>query len=143
MATLYDLELQESNNFINAVMYNGETPTLRKMRLDLHEARNRGSLELVEKYENLGHELGVKLKRLTELESDMRSVMRKYNLTPELARQADRIFAKNPKTFQVLNENERQAISTYWIKKKSCLAYLFEYGYTPEEVFSYDYYKTE
>lgn len=143
MASLYDLEVQESNNLIHAFIHQGETPELARMRRELEEARRQApeKLDLVNEYLDQESPLGSRLKRYTELESDIKLVMQINGLTSEIAQQADQIFSKQPMTFSGLSDDERQKLTTYWLKKKTCLADLLRRGYTHEEIFSIDYYK--
>lgn len=139
MASLADLEVQESNNFITAVIHNGETPELQQMREALDQARDQGSegQGKVDEFLNQTTPAGACLKRLTELESDIRSAMHQVGLTPELAYQANQIFQDNPVSLTTLSDQNRQVITTYWIKKKSCIEKLTNQNdYTIEELFS-------
>ena len=94
-------------------------------------------LAKVEEFIDQSTKLGGCLKRLTELESDIREAMQISGLTPEMAYKANEILEKNPISFSVLPDDKKECVTTYWIKKKACIAILIDKkGYTLEELCS-------
>lgn len=138
MATLYDLELQESNNFIHTLLEHGQSPALKLMReqMTLSASMGEAGQMILKELEDPNSELGKSFARLNTLEQDVIQVMHDIGLPVELASQANTIFSSNPESLETLNEQERKIMSEYWLKKKSCIQQLLAKGYTYEELFS-------
>ncbi len=134
MATLDDLERQESHNFVYTLLNAGETPTLRRLREELEDARRRGDYELARKYETHDNEIGLAVKRFTELEADIQIAMRHANLTPDFIQRVIAIFNRHPNTLQELDQSDQDAVTSYWMRKKSVMQRLTDLHYTVEEV---------
>jgi hypothetical protein len=138
MATLYDLELQESNNFIHALMKNGDTPASMLMADQRKMAETMGDAgkEILAQLDDPNTDIGKSVKRLNEMKTDIIETMKTTGMTAELAVEAQDIFNKNPESLTALNEDERSVINTFWLKKKTCIILLLQKGYNHEELFS-------
>lgn len=138
MATLYDLELQESNNFIHPLMQNGVTPALTLLSQQREMAVGMGDTgkEMLAQFDDQNSEIGKAFFRLQALQKDIVATMEQVGLTQDLAKAAQDIFAKSPESLSVLPEPDRVTISSYWLKKKACIVVLLKKGYTHEELFS-------
>lgn len=138
MATLYDLELQESNNFIHALIANGSTPALKLILDQKKQAASMGEAgkELLKQIEDDKSEMGKSFKRLQSLEKDIQESMKKVKLAPTVAKEAESIFNKSPETLKSLPEDQQKIVNEYWLKKKSVIVLLLQKGYTHEELFS-------
>jgi hypothetical protein len=138
MATLYDLELQESNNFIHALMHDGSAPALKLLSEQKQMAANMGPAgeEMLKQFNDDTSEMGKALKRLEQLKQDIVDVMAQNGMTSALATQANDIFAKSPESFTALSDEERKVINDYWLKKKTIILVLLQKGYSHEELFS-------
>ncbi len=138
MASLYDLELQESNNFIHALMNNGETPAYKLMLDQKKQAEGMGEVgkQLLAQFEDPNNPASKSLWRLSELKDDIKRYMDQVGMSPELATGANNIFASNPESLNNLPEEEQKVITDFWIKKKSIIVMLLNKGYTHEELFS-------
>lgn len=145
MVSLYDLELQESNNFIQALMDEGQTPALKSLRSEIIAAQARGEAgqERVRELTDPFTESGKLYLHLKEIETETRVLMAKHQLTSEDAKKAHAIFAKKADSFSDLDARERQDLNTYWVKKKAILSELLDKGYTVEELHSQDYYQVQ
>lgn len=138
MATLYDLELQESNNMIHLFVENGLSASLRLLRdqKDMAGAMGEIGAKIIHDLEDASTDLGKSYARLTSLEKDVQEAMAKIELTQELAVKAHSVFQRNPSSLDDLNDQERAVIQDYWIKKKACIAELTKKGYEYKELFS-------
>lgn len=138
MATLYDLELQESNNFIHALREKGVTPAITLLDDQKKMAETMGDVgkEMLAQFNDPNSDIGKSYQRLQDLKKDVGEVMDSVGLTTELANAAQDIFNKNPESLSELTEEERNTINTYWLKKKTIIVFLLKKGYTHEELFS-------
>jgi len=138
MATLYDLELQESNNFIHALMSEGSTPALKLLSDQKQMAATMGDVgkEMMAMFDDPNSEIGKGYTRLAQLQKDIVAVMAEIGLTTEVARAAQDIFNTSPDSMSILSDDQRNTINTYWTKKKTCIVLLLKRGYTHEELFS-------
>lgn len=138
MATLYDLELLESNNFIHMFLTNGTSPSLRLLREQKEMAVAMGEIgeKIIHDLGDPSTDIGKSYKRLEDLEGDMRKVMKKVGIAAEEVEKADAIFKRSPESLDSLNEDEHETIQGYWLKKKECIAELTALGYTFQELFS-------
>mgnify|MGYP001411155822 CR=1 FL=1 len=138
MATLYDLELQESNNFIHALISNGVPPALKLMKeqVVMFEGMGDAGAQLLKELDDENSEMGKGYKRLIAMEKDITEAMRVTEMTVDLAQKANDIFSKNPDSLKNLEDNERSIINDYWLKKKMCIQLLLQKGYTHQELFS-------
>lgn len=138
MASLYDLELQESNNFIHALVDNGKSPAL-KLILDQKEqfaAMGDAAKVLLEQFEDENSELGKSLKKLNSLEGDIKEAMQQVGMTPELAAKANSIFSTSPESLSSLSPEDQDVIKDYWLKKKSIIVILLQKGYSHSDLFA-------
>lgn len=138
MASLYDLELEDSNNFIHAIIGNGQTPAL-KLMLDQKEqfaAMGDVGADLIKQFEDASSDIGKSFKRLNDLEKDIQAAMAQVHVTSDLAARANSIFAGSPDSLRDLSEEDQNIVKEYWLKKKSIVEILIHKGYTPEELFS-------
>ena len=138
MANLYDLELQESNNFVYLLIQNGESPSLKLLRDQKEMSAAMGPVgeEIVKSLEDPTSEIGKSFKRLNDLEHDVQDIMQKSGMTTELAKSASDIFKHTPSSLGDLNDKERSNLKDYWIKKKTCISMLIQRGYSYPELFS-------
>jgi methyl-accepting chemotaxis protein len=138
MATLYDLELQESNNFIHALMQEGSTPALKLLNDQKQMAAGMGDVgkEMLAQFDDPNSDIGKGFNRLVQLQKDIVQVMSDTGLTTEVARAAQDIFNTSPESLSTLSDDQRNTINTYWTKKKTCIVLLLKRGYTHEELFS-------
>jgi len=138
MASLYDLELQESNNFIHALMNNGETPAYKLMLDQKKQAEGMGEVgkQLLAQFEDPNNPASKSLWRLSELKDDIKRYMDQVGMNSELATGANNVFASNPESLNNLPEEQQKVITDFWIKKKSIIVMLLNKGYTHEELFS-------
>lgn len=138
MATLYDMELQESNNFILALEENGMTPALKLMDDQVKQAASMGPAggELVAQLKDPNTSMGKSYLRLQEIKDAIADTMQKIGMTPEMAKEAHTIFSNNPESLTALSEEQRKVINNYWLKKKTCVVLLLKRGYSHEELFS-------
>ncbi len=138
MATLYDLELQESNNFIHALMQEGSTPALKLLSDQKQMAATMGDVgkEMLAQFDDPNSEIGKGYTRLVQLQKDIVEVMNESGLTTEVARAAQDIFNTSPESMSRLSDDQRNTINAYWTKKKTCIVLLLKRGYTHEELFS-------
>ena len=138
MASLYDLELQESNNFIHALVDNGKSPAL-KLILDQKEqfaAMGDAAKVLLAQFEDENSELGKSLKKLNSLEGDIKEAMQQVGMTPELAAKANSIFSTSPESLSILSQEDQDVIKDYWLKKKSIIVLLLQKGYSHSDLFA-------
>ncbi len=138
MASLYDLELQESNNFIHLFLTDGASPSLKLLREQKEMAGSMGEVgeKIIHDLDDPKSDLGKSYKRLEDLERDVQEVMKQISLTKELADKANTIFSHNPASLDDLDDADRSAVQDYWIKKKMCIAELTKRGYTYQELYS-------
>ncbi len=138
MATLYDLELQESNNFIHALMQDGVVPALKLMEDQKQMAAGMGDVgkEMLAQFDDPNSDIGKGYVRLKQLQKDIVEVMNDTGLTKEIAKSAQDIFNTSPESMSTLGDEERSTINAYWTKKKTCIVLLLKRGYTHEELFS-------
>lgn len=138
MATLYDLELQESNNFIHALMQNGMTPALKLLQDQKQMAAGMGDVgkEMLAQFEDTSSDIGKSFKKLEDLQNDIVDAMNSVGMTTLLAQTAQDIFNTSPESLSALDDEKRNVINTYWLKKKTIIVMLLKKGYTHEELFS-------
>ena len=138
MASLYDLELQESNNFIHYLMADGQPLSLKLMNDQLQQFKNMGEAgkEILAQMNDPESEMGKSLVKLKQLEKDLKAAMDELRLTAEQAVKANDILIKNPESLGTLDESDKKAVSDYWIKKKSIITKLTAKGYTAAELFA-------
>jgi hypothetical protein len=138
MATLYDLELQESNNFIHLFLMDGVSPSLRLMRDQKEMAPSLGDAgtAIIAMLDDPKTDIGRSFARLGALEGDVLTVMKSTGMTKDLAERAQAIFQRNPEGLDKLSDVERSSIQDYWIKKKMCITELLNKGYTQQELYS-------
>lgn len=138
MATLYDLELQESNNFIHALMQDGSTPALKLLGDQKQMAATMGDVgkEMMAQFDDPNSEIGKGFGRLQQLQKDIQDVMKDTGLTSQIARAAQDIFNTSPESMSTLSDEQRNIINSYWTKKKTCIVLLLQKGYKHEELFS-------
>ncbi|KKQ95448.1 MAG: hypothetical protein UT66_C0001G0033 [candidate division CPR2 bacterium GW2011_GWC1_39_9] len=138
MASLYDLELQESNNFIHSLADNGKCPAYKLIMDQKAMAASMGSAgeELLRQFDDTTSDIGKTLSRLESLEKDIKEAMDRAAMASDLAIAANNIFSKSPETFISLSPDDQEVIKSYWLKKKGITMDLLAKGYTPEELFS-------
>lgn len=138
MATLYDLELQESNNFIHALMNDGMTPALKLMQdqIKMFEGMGEAGEAALKELKDPESDMGKNYQRLQKLQQEIKNVMQMTQMTAELAQKANQIFSQNPPSLSSLSDEDRQVIRDYWLKKKMCIVALLKKGFTYEELFS-------
>lgn len=138
MASLYDLELHESNNFIHSLSGNGQPLSLKLMEDQKMSfaAMGEAGKAILAQIDDPNSEMGKSYKRLKDLETDLKKVMAETGATSEGAKLAQDILTKNPQSLSDLTEEERKCVSDYWMKKKSIVEKLFAKGYTAVELFS-------
>ena len=137
MASLYDLELQESNNFIHALVQDGTTPALKLLNEQFEMAKTMGDVgkEMLAQFEDPNSDISKSCMKLRSLKTDINETMAKVGLTREAAEEALKIFNTSPESLQSLEEAQRGVIQSYWLKKKTIIVLLLNKGYTHEELF--------
>lgn len=138
MATLYDLELQESNNFIHLLLKEGESASLKLFRDQMEMSAQMGpaGAEIVNTLKDPKTDMGKSYKRLEELEKATKEAMAKAGMTAAIAQKASDILTKKPLALSDISEDDQKAVEDYWIKKKMCVALLVQMGYTYQEMYS-------
>ncbi len=138
MATLYDLELQESNNMIHLFLQNGVSASLKLFRDQIEMAGSLGEAgaKIISDMNDPATDLGKSFAKLQALEKDVKELMVQMSLSQDLAERAQKVFQRNAASLEDLDDAERSAVSDYWIKKKSCTAELIKRGYTYQELYS-------
>ena len=138
MANLYDLELQESNNFIHLLLKSGESPSLRLFRdqMEMSAAMGPAGEEIVKSLQDPSSEMGKSFKRLNDIEEAVKEVMRANDISSEEAEKAEAVFKRSPATMEDLSKDDQNLIKEYWIKKKMCVSGLVQKGFTYQEIFS-------
>lgn len=138
MASLYDLELQESNNFILALADNGKTPAL-KLIMDQRsqmEAMGDTASAMVAQFDDPNSEIGKGLVKLKQIENDIQQAMNQVGMTTELADKANKIFTSSPESLGDLSPEDQEVVKEYWLKKKSIILIMLQKGYSHEEIFA-------
>lgn len=138
MASLYDLELQESNNFIHALIGDGVTPALKLMEEQVTMAKSMGEagVDLLKQLEDETSEMGKTMKRMKALSADIKAVMTQVGLDSGMATKANSVLTKGADSLSDLAEDDQKVVKDYWLKKKSIIVLLLQKGYTHEELFS-------
>lgn len=130
MASLYDLELQESNNLISALAAGGQPLSL-KMMADMLSMP-----DMKTQLEDPTTEMGKSYARMKQLEKDMIQIMKEEGMTTELAKEAQLILTRNPASIADLADKEKDVIQKYWLTKKGLMLKLQNKGYTAQEIFA-------
>jgi hypothetical protein len=138
MANLNDLELLESNNFIDILVANGTSPSLRLLREQKDMAGMLGEVgvKILHDLADTTTDLGKSFARLELIEAAVRKTMGAVGMTTDMATKAKDIFNRSPNTLDELSDPERSAVQDYWIKKKTAIAELTKQGFTFQELFS-------
>lgn len=138
MASLYDLELHESNNFIHSLMSDGQPLSLKLMEDQISQFKAMGptGAELLKQMEDPSTDMGKSVVRLKSLETDLKMMMTETKLTAVLAKEVNDILVKNPQSLEELTEEAQKLVKDYWLKKKTLIAKLLAKNYTAEELFA-------
>ncbi|NMB57026.1 hypothetical protein GYA19_03760 [Candidatus Beckwithbacteria bacterium] len=138
MASLYDLELQESNNFIHALVDDGQLITLKLMEDQKKSFANMGEAgkTLLTQLEDPNSEMGANYAKLKAIEADIKVFMGEVGLACADAKKAMDILTQNPQSLQELSEDDKKTVSDYWLKKKTIVSKLIAKGYSEQELFS-------
>ncbi len=138
MASLYDLELQESNNFIMSLVADGIPISLKLMEDQKSQFASMGAAgeEILKQMEDPTSDMGKNLVRLNQIKDSTQKYMKEVGMDASLAQKAQDILTKNPAGLSDLNDDDRSALRDYWIKKKTIISKMFNDGFTAEELFS-------